>query len=364
MYPRMVIVAGLMTLGFNIVASSPPGEIDYALLGWTLIGFSSTFLIGGFNDRPTARDNAAYAFAAYQVSDAALLVAAAFSAGVFGGDASGLPDNAQDIATLGLIIAASIKSSQFPLSGLFLRSMEGASPNSALGYAGISAHAGIVLLAGTTQLWGDLPWAHTLIGLIGAITVVQSTTVANVRADRKGGVASASSATLGALFIVLAAGYTDLALLLCLGHASFRMNQIVRSPGIIHDSIKWEGALGKPKVASKKELNSLWELGWVFNRINSDFLRLPDAYANVDLKQKALFYKPGLSQAVVGTAIVGTVAAFHYPAVDDFIEEALTHELFFVVVLLLANIVGLTALIRFLLGNVLDFGRFADRNDR
>merc|ERR1719313_1769876 len=101
------------------------------------------------------------------------------------------------------------------------------------------------------------------------------------------------------------------------------MNQIVRSPGIIHDSIKWEGALGKPKVASKKELNSLWELGWVFNRINSDFLRLPDAYANVDLKQKALFYKPGLSQAVVGTAIVG-----------------------------------------FLRGNVLDFGRFADRNDR
>ena len=96
----------------------------------------STFLIGGFNDRPTARDNAAFAYSVFQISDAALLMAAAFSLGV------GV-DNplAQGVAALGLIVAASIKSSQLPLSGLFLRSMEGASPNSALGYAGIFAHA-------------------------------------------------------------------------------------------------------------------------------------------------------------------------------------------------------------------------------
>ena len=64
--------------GFNIVAAAP--ALDEALLGWTIIGFASTFLIGGFNDRPTARDNAAYAFSVYQLSDAALLHAVAFSA--------------------------------------------------------------------------------------------------------------------------------------------------------------------------------------------------------------------------------------------------------------------------------------------
>ena len=172
------------------------------------------------------------------MSDAALLVAAAFS--VAAGDAgAGLPANAEAIAAFGLIVATSIKSSQFPVPNLFLRSMEGASPNSALGYAGISAHAGIVLLAGTEPLWSQFEWAHALLAFNGALTVLISGTVANVRADRKGGIAAASSATLGALFIVLAAGYSDAALLLALGHASFRMNQAracnqTRTHAIIH----------------------------------------------------------------------------------------------------------------------------------
>ena len=101
------------------------------------------------NDRPTARDNAAYAFSVYQLSDAALLHAVAFSAADAAVPGYLPAGSAQACATVGLIIAALIKSSQFPLSGLFLRSMEGASPNSALGYAGISAHAGIVLQSGT-----------------------------------------------------------------------------------------------------------------------------------------------------------------------------------------------------------------------
>jgi NADH:ubiquinone oxidoreductase subunit 5 (subunit L)/multisubunit Na+/H+ antiporter MnhA subunit len=126
---------------------------------------SSTFLIGGFNDRPTARDNAAFAYSVYQISDAALLMAAAFSTGV-GAD----NPQAQGVAAFGLIVAASIKSSQFPLSGLFLRSMEGASPNSALGYAGISAHAGVVLLAGTMPMWFQFEWARALLAATGALT--------------------------------------------------------------------------------------------------------------------------------------------------------------------------------------------------
>ena len=75
------------------------------------------------------------------------------------------------------------------------------------------------------------------------------------------------------------------------------MHQIVRSPGIIHDTIKWEGALGNIKVQPEPILDILWRAGWVFNRVGSDFLRLPDTYSSVDLKQKPIFYNAGLSQA-------------------------------------------------------------------
>ena len=44
-------------------------------------------------------------------------------------------DNAA-LAATGLVLAAGLKSSQFPLTPLFARSMEGPTPSSALGYAG------------------------------------------------------------------------------------------------------------------------------------------------------------------------------------------------------------------------------------
>ena len=53
--------------------------LDGALAGWTIIGFASTFLIGGFNDRPTARDNATFVFAVYQLAEVAMLVFIAFA---------------------------------------------------------------------------------------------------------------------------------------------------------------------------------------------------------------------------------------------------------------------------------------------
>ena len=359
MYSRMVLCSALMTLGFNIVAASP--NLDGALLGWTMIGFSSTFLIGGFNDRPTARDNAAYAFGAYQISDAALLIAAAFSS-TNPEIVQHLPPNAGAIAAAGLIVAASIKSSQFPLSGLFLRSMEGASPNSALGYAGLSAHAGIVLLAATNPMWYQYDWAHTMVGLTGGLTVFESWAVANVRADRKGGIASSTSATVGMLFIITALGYSDWALVLSFGHACFRMNQVVRSPGIIHDTHKWEAALGLEKIRPEKPFELFWRMGWAFTRLNSDFFRLGDAYTQVDLKQSPIFYYPKFGQGVVTATILAIIAGFHLPQIDEFLAELLVDQPPQAIALLLLNILGSTALVRFLFGNVLDFGRFRQRH--
>ncbi len=132
MFSRFAILSVIMGGGFNLVALAE--DLEHALIGWSLFGFASTFLIGAYNDRPTVRNNATYAFAAYQVSDMALLGALAFSQP----DLSWfyLQVETEEAMVAGcLMLAALFKSSQLPLTSLFVRSMEGPTPASALGYA-------------------------------------------------------------------------------------------------------------------------------------------------------------------------------------------------------------------------------------
>lgn len=244
-----------------VVATAP--TLAHAMAGWSLFGFASTFLIGAYNDRATVRNNATFAFAAYRISDFALLVAAAFS---------GIVPGVQNLALTagGLLLAALLKSSQFPLSALFARSMEGPTPASALGYAGLSAHVGVVLLTSTMPLWFVFDWARITLGAVGLISAAYGTLVAKVRADRKGAIAHATSATLGLIYVILALGHVDLALLLSLGHAAFRMVQILRTPNIISDTRNLRAALGRmpwPKLMP----DWLYRICWRLRRIDSDF---------------------------------------------------------------------------------------------
>lgn len=257
--------AGLSTgllLGFNLVATAP--TLEHALAGWSLFGFSSTFLIGAYNDRPTVRNNASFAFAAYRLSDFALLTAATFAPHMSGGIENGVEH--PELVAGGLIVAALLKSSQVPLTSLFMRSMEGPTPASALGYAGLSAHVGVVLLANTMPLWFAFDWARLTLASIGGATAVYGTLVSNIRSDRKGAIANATSATMGLLFITLAAGYSDAALLLSLGHASFRMIQILRAPNTIADSQNLRSALGFAPWPQTVPDN-LFKLSWMLRRL-------------------------------------------------------------------------------------------------
>lgn len=153
--------------------------------------------------------------------------------------------------------------------GLFMRSMEGPTPASALGYAGLSAHVGVVLLSSTMPLWFEFDSARLLVGGIGAYTAVAATMLANIRADRKGSIALASSATLGGVFVMLSLGYTDLALASCFGHATFRMIQVLRSPNIIADSQHIRSGLGRmpwPEVVP----DWAYRAAWILKRVETD----------------------------------------------------------------------------------------------
>ncbi len=350
MYGRFSQLCMGLLCGFNLVATAP--SIEHALAGWSLFGFASTFLIGAYNDRPTVRSNATFAFAAYRISDFALLTAAVFSA-------AGV-DKPSVVAAC-LLLAALFKSSQFPLTALFARSMEGPTPASALGYAGLSAHVGIVLLTSTMPLWFGFDWARITLASVGMFTAVYGSLISKIRADRKGAIAYATSATIGLMFVTLALGYRDLCLMMAFGHAAFRMTQILRSPNIISETQNLRSALGRfpwPRVVP----DWLFRLSWTLRRIDSDFhlinvLHAFSRHLNVLKPAKLSKY-----QQWIATAVIAVLAGAPFTPVSHFLEHTLMEMLptnpGLAAAIMMGHFAFSVVLIRLLFLKVLDARRF------
>jgi hypothetical protein len=81
-------------------------------------------------------------------------------------------------------------------------------------------------------------------------------------------VSYATSATLGVLMLILALGYRDLALALALGHAAFRMIQILRSGTVLADAAaSGSGSAQRPKLVAEWR----FRLAWRLRRLDADF---------------------------------------------------------------------------------------------
>lgn len=345
MYGRFQALCVGLLLGFNLIATAP--TLIHAMAGWSLFGFSSTFLIGAYNDRPTVRNNATFAFAVYRISDFAMLVAATFA------------HHNHAFAAAGLLLAALFKSSQWPLTSLFVRSMEGPTPASALGYAGLSAHVGVVLLVSTMPLWYEFEWARVILGSLGLITAGHSTFISKIRADRKGALARATSATIGLIMVILALGYPDLALLMSLGHAAFRMTQVLYAPNMIAQTQHISSGLGFmpwPKMIPER----LYRFIWALRRMDTDFHLL-----NILHWMSRRLYTPKPRSKfeqwlVTGASIVLAGAPFtpvsHY--MEHWLMELLETHPIFAGLIMIGHFALSVFLIRFVLLYVLHKRRF------
>ena len=321
--------------------------------GWSLIGLASTFLIGTYNHRVTVRNNAVFAFASYQLSDLSMICALAFSSGAL--------NETHPLVAAGLVISALLKSSQFPMSSLFARSMEGPTPASALGYAGLSAHVGVVLLTSTMPLWFVYDYARIAVGTIGLITTIDSSLRSKIRSDRKGALANATSATLGIIYIILAMGHADLALLLSFGHAAFRMIQILRAPSLLSDfeSLKKElNFLPSPRVIP----DCLFRFTWMLRRFTNDYN--PIFYLN-QLFSNIFDHKPWKLEKkwqwlLTSTCIV--ISGLPFTPYSHYLEEKMIDLLhtnpFFALMLMAGHFLVSVSLIKIVFSKILTQKRF------
>jgi NADH-quinone oxidoreductase subunit L len=132
-----------------------------------------------------------------------------------------------------IVLAATIKSAQFPFSSWLPRAMEGPTTSSAIFYGSLSAHIGVFLLMRTYTYWETILSIKVLIISIGLITAVIATLIARVQSSVKTQIAYGSIAQIGIMFIELALGWHELALIHFTGNAFLRTYQLLVSPSVL-----------------------------------------------------------------------------------------------------------------------------------
>lgn len=235
------------------------GSLDFLFFGWETVGLTSTLLIAFFHERRAPVSHALRAFVTYRVCDIGLLGGAIWLHHTVGGTHAvthtslpwwGLevPARASDALIVGLflVFASMGKSAQVPFSGWLPRAMEGPTPSSAIFYGAISVHLGAYLLLRAGDILVGSPLVAALVVLVGAGTALQGTLVGRVQTDIKSALAYASLVQVGVIFVEIGLGFRYLALLHIVSHAALRCFQILRSPSILHDHLRFEVALGEP----------------------------------------------------------------------------------------------------------------------
>lgn len=254
-FHRFYALLMLFVLGLSLVSFA--GSVDVLIVGWELVGISSTLLIAFFNRRPKPIRNALRAFATYRSCDVGLLLAALSLHSVFGTTSfagitvdvrNGIYDaHASGLLTLaafGFLLAAAGKSAQVPFSGWLPRAMEGPTPSSAIFYGALSVHLGPLLLLRTAALYPGSLWISGVTLVLGMLTAIHGAMVQSVKPDIKSRLAYGSITQTGLIFMEIGAGLHTLALIHCVGHAGYRTLQILRAPSLLHDRVHLEQMLG------------------------------------------------------------------------------------------------------------------------
>lgn len=238
---------------FGLVVVLMSGNLETLFVGWEVLGVTSFFLIGFYRDRYLPVKNALKVISVYRIADIALLLGIWLSHHYFGysinfKDLDGLHSPHHHIINENFylylipglfLLAAMVKSAQFPFSSWLPRAMEGPTTSSSIFYGSLSAHIGVFLLIRTSPFWEGNYWFHFIIGGIGLITVLLASSTAKVQSTIKTQIAYSSLAQIGLMFIEVSLGWYWLAMIHFVGNAMLRSHQLLISPSIlsykIHD---------------------------------------------------------------------------------------------------------------------------------
>ncbi|MCG9912353.1 MAG: hypothetical protein MH137_13750 [Flavobacteriales bacterium] len=336
-YKRFFNTVLFFYLGYNITIFS--GNFETLFIGWEVLGLSSFLLIAFYRNRYLPVSNAVKVFSIYRIGDVGILLAMWASHHLWHENITFLRLNNYDLVhehisshseigmfiSFMLLIAAAAKSAQLPFSSWLPRAMEGPTPSSAIFYGSLSVHFGVFLLLRTFPFWEHQPVVRILIGLLGFTTAVVAFFIARVQSTVKSQIAYSSIVQIGIIFMEVAAGFENLALIHFAGNAFLRTYQLLVSPSVVSYLIRDQfynykensqkgGAYFPSRLSNSIYLLSLkeWNLDRLMNKIA--FTPLKKAGHKLDflnMKNVFLFFIP--------VYLVGIYFHFHQEYIPSYI---------------------------------------------
>ncbi|MBL0911183.1 MAG: hypothetical protein IBJ09_02335 [Bacteroidia bacterium] len=299
--------------GYNITVLS--GNFETLFTGWEFIGISSFLLVAFYRERYLPVRNAVKVFAVYRIGDVCILLAIwgshhfwhrsiSFSelGQVQGTEGQGL----MVFIALMLLVAACVKSAQFPFSYWLPKAMEGPTTSSAVFYGSLSVHFGVFILLRSFPFWQDLLPVRVLVGALGLVTAILAYFSARVQSTAKSQIAYASVSQIGLIFTEVALGFSNLALLHFAGNAFLRTYQLLISPSALSYLVREQFYHYAPRTellrsAFRMRVESTlyvlalreWNMEWLLNRlVFSPLKRLGRRIRFVSVRNLFFFFIP------------------------------------------------------------------------
>jgi NADH-quinone oxidoreductase subunit L len=232
-------------VGYTLVVFS--GNLETLFAGWEILGVSSFLLIAFYRDRYLPVKNAVKVFSIYRVGDVGLLLAMWMSHHLWHENITFDKLNNFELVhhqlqshtligvfiSMMILVSAAAKSGQLPFSSWVPRAMEGPTPSTAIFYGSLSVHIGVFLLLRTYHFWEHQLSVRIVIGLLGLFTSIIASSIARVQSSVKSQIAYSSVSQIGLIFIEVALGWVDVALIHFAGNAFLRTYQLLVSPSVV-----------------------------------------------------------------------------------------------------------------------------------
>jgi NADH-quinone oxidoreductase subunit L len=330
-------------LGLSIIEFS--GNFETLFAGWEIIGIASFLLVAFYKDRYLPAKNAMKLFSAYRIADISMLLGIWLSHHYFKKSLNFQELKFLEINYLGgehdiyilaipflFLLAALVKSAQYPFSSMLPRAMEGPTTSSAIFYGSLSVHMGVFLLLRTFPLWENHFVFKVVVVCFGVVTSLLGTLIARVQSSVKTQIAYSSISQIGIIFIEVALGFHTLALFHFAGNAFLRTYQLLVSPAVlsylIHDQFFH---FIKPNNIIKE---NLW------GRMNMTIFLLSIKEFNMDTNMYQYLWKPlkilggKLKFFQTGKALIlcslYLAAGFYFIFIKKYYEEAWLHQFSFI----------------------------------
>jgi NADH-quinone oxidoreductase subunit L len=244
-YKRYFNTMMLNFFGVQVIIFS--GNFETMFVGWEILGLSSFLLIAYYRDRYLPVRNGFKVYSMYRLADIGILLAMWFMHQLFHENVTFIqllnPEFVQEhisgnmgvaiLVSFAIILAATVKSAQFPFSSWLPRAMEGPTPSSSIFYGPIAVHIGVYLMLRTYPFWSNMLFVQINVILLGLFTAFVSTTIARVQFSIKAQIAYSSLAQIGIMMVEVALGFETLALIHLTGNAFLRSYQLLISPSIV-----------------------------------------------------------------------------------------------------------------------------------